>query len=121
MKVMLAPTLTILSCIFPLPSLFDSSLEIRRDSGDLAMRRRSRRRRSPVLAVFGGTGQFRRRRRGGLVGVVLPVRRHTLVVPWDWAGVFRSVSCALVRIGVCNQFGGRTEVEFEVIVVAIEP
>ena len=75
----------------PLTSVFDASLEIRRDSGDLAMRRRSRRRRSPVLAVFGGTGQFRRGRGGGIVGVVMPVRRHALVFPMDWAGVSRFV------------------------------
>ena len=91
LKVMLATTLAIPSCISPLPSLFDSSIEIRRDSGDSAMRRRSRRWRSPVLAVFGGTGKFRRRRRGGLVGVVMPIRRHALVLHLDWAGVSRFV------------------------------
>ena len=118
---MLAPTLAILACIFSLPSRFDASLEIRRDSGDLAMRRCSRRRRSPVLAVFGGTGQFRRRRGGGLAGVVLPVQRHTLVVPWDWAIVFRSVGWVLIRIGICDQFEENFEVEFQVITVSIEP
>ena len=121
LKVMLAPTLTIPSCISPLPSLFDSSLEIRRDSGDLAMRRRSRRRRSSVLAVFDGTGQFCRRRGGGLAGVVLPVRRHTLVVPWDRAVVFRSDSCALLQIGIYDQFGENFGDEFQAITVAIEP
>ena len=88
---MLAPTLTILASIFPLPSPFDASLEIRRDSGDLAMRRRSRQRRSRLLAVFGGTGQFRHRRGSVIVGVVMPVRRHALVLPMDWAGVSRVV------------------------------
>ena len=67
------------------------------------MRRRSRRQWSPMLAVFGGTGQFRRRRGGGLAGVVLPVRRRTLVVPWDWAVVFLSDSCALLRNAICDQ------------------
>ena len=105
----------------PLPSVFDASLKIDRDSGGFAMCRRSRRRGSHVLAVFGGTGQFRPRRGGGLAGVALPVRRHTLVVPWDWAVVFRSDSCALLRIGICDQFGENFEDEFQVITVAIEP
>ena len=60
------------------------------------MRRRSRRRRSRLLAVFGGTGQFRRRRRGGIVGAVMPVRRHALVLRMDLGGVPRFV---LMRIG----------------------
>ena len=76
---------------FPPSSLFESSLEIHRDSGDSAMRRRSRRRRSRLLAVFGGTGQFRRGRGRGIVGVVMPVRRHALVLPMDWEGVSRFV------------------------------
>ena len=114
---MLAPTLKILACISPIPSVVVASLEIHRDSDGLAMRRRSRRRRSPVLAVFDGTGQFRCRRGGGLAGVVLPVRRHTL----DWAVVFWSDSCALLRIGICDQFGENFGDEFQVITVAIEP
>ena len=74
-----------------------------------------------MLAVFGSTGQFRRYRGGGLAGVVLPVRRHTLVVPWDWAVVFRSDSCTLLRIGICDQFRENFGDEFQVIIVAIEP
>ena len=74
-----------------------------------------------MLAVFGGTGQFRRRHGGGLAGVALPVWRHTLVVPWDWAVVFRSDSCALLRSGICDQFGENFGDEFQVIIVAIEP
>ena len=85
---MLPPTLRIIACISPTPSVVDASLEIHRDSGGFAMRRRSRRRRSLVLAVFGGIEQFRRRRGGGHAGVVRPVRNHNLVVPWDWAVIF---------------------------------
>ena len=54
LKVMLLPTLKILACIYPLSSVVDVPLEIHRDSGGFAMRRRSRRRRSLVLALFGG-------------------------------------------------------------------
>ena len=74
-----------------------------------------------MLAVFGGIEQFRRRRGGGHAGVVRPVRSHILVVPWDWAVVFRSDSCALLRIGICDQFGENFGDEFQVIIVAIEP
>ena len=69
---------------------------IHRDSGDSVVHWRSRRRRSCLLAVFGGTGQFRCRRRGGIVGVVMPVRRHALVLRIDLGGVPRFV---LMRIG----------------------
>ena len=86
------------------------------------MRRRSRRRRSRLLAVFGGTGQFRHRRGSVIVGVVMPVRRHALVLPMDWAGVSRVVFDArwfdfVFAVSSWENFEG----EFEVEVVAIEP
>ena len=83
LKVMLPPMLKILACISPLSSVVNVPLEIHRDSGGFAMLRHSRRRRSPVLVVFGGIAQFGRRRRGCHAGVARPVRSHILVLPWD--------------------------------------
>ena len=82
-KVMLLPTVTFLPCISPLSSVVNVPLEIHRDSGGFAMLRHSRRRRSPVLVVFGGIAQFGRRRCGCHAGVARPARSHILVLPWD--------------------------------------
>ena len=92
LKVMLPPMLKILACISPLPSVVDASLEIHRDSGGLAMRRRSRRRRSLVLAIFGGIGQFRHRRGGGHAGVVRPAGAPS----WLCLGIGPSFFCPIV-------------------------
>ena len=82
-NVMLLPTVTFLPCISPLFSVVNVPLEIYQNSGRFAMLRHSRRRRSPVLVVFGGIAQFGRRRGGCHAGVARPVRSHILVLPWD--------------------------------------
>ena len=82
-KVMLLPTVMFLPCISSLSSVVNVPLEIHRDSGGFAMLRHSRRRRSPVLVVFGGIAQFGRRRRGCHAGVARPARSHIMVLRWD--------------------------------------
>lgn len=85
LKVMLLPTLKILACISPLSSMVDVPLEIHRDAGGFTMRRRSRRRRSLVLAVFDGIEQFRR-----AAAAVMPV----------WFGLCAATSWFCLGIGL---------------------